>query len=88
MGAIKEELTQMYREKCRGMDVLLRLTPYEVEHLNTLADLGASARKSSFMRMARLERRKLNEWERHLCLMDRHLWRKIREAEKLAFKEK
>ena len=87
MDKIEVELTQLYREKCKGMDVLLRLTPFEVEHLNNLIGVGMSARRGSLLKEARKEKRKFNDWERHLCAMDRKLWRKVREVEKLAFKE-
>jgi hypothetical protein len=84
---IEKELTELYREKCKGMDVLIRLSPFEVEHLNNLIGIGMSARRGSFLSEARREKRRFTDWERHLCEMDRKLWRKIREAEKLAFKE-
>ena len=87
MGAIQAELDRLYREKCNGMDTLVRFTPLELEHLNTLTSLGLSARRSSFLKQARKEKRKFTKWERHLCKMDRMLWKKIREAEKIAFKE-
>ena len=84
---IEEELTQLYRKKCNGMDVLIRLTPLEVEHLNNLVSIGMQARRGSFQSEARKEKRKWTAWERHLCQMDRKLWRKVREAEKISFKE-
>ena len=85
---IEEELTRLYRERYNGRDVLLRLTPLEVEALNNLVSIGAQERRSAFIRMARREKRRFNDWEKHLCAMDRKLWQKIRDIEKLAFKEK
>jgi len=87
MSGEEQFLTKLYRERCNGMDVLLRLTSYEVEHLNNLTDISYRARKSSFLREARKEKRRLHQWEKHLLAMDRKLWKKVRDAEKLAFKE-
>ena len=52
-----------------------------------LTDISYRARKSSFLREARKEKRRLHQWEKHLLAMDRKLWKKVRDAEKLAFKE-
>jgi hypothetical protein len=87
MNEIERELTELYRKKCNGMDVIIRLTPYEVEHLNTLTDIGMRERRRYLQSQARKEKRKLTDWERHLLAMDKKLWEKVREAEKLAFKE-
>ena len=84
---ITEELTQLYRQECKGMDVLLRLTPLEVEHLNVLVDLGMRSRRSFLIQEARKQKRRLNDWEKHLLSLDRQLWQKIRDAEKLALPE-
>lgn len=88
VDSIEKDLTELYRKQCDGMDVLLRLTSFEVEHLNNLIGIGMSSRKGSFLSAAKKEKRKFDDWERHLCAMDRKLWRKVREAEKLAFNEK
>ena len=84
---IEQELNQLYREQYDALDVLLRLTPLEVEHLNNLIDLGSSSRRSSFAKQARREHRRFSKWERHLLALDIKLWRKVREVEKLAFKD-
>ena len=82
MDKIESELTELYR-KHNAMNVLLLLSPYEAEHLNNLISLGMRARRGSFQK----QKRKWSEWEKHLCAMDRKLWKKVRETEKLALKE-
>lgn len=57
--SVESELTRLYREKCGGMDVLIRLTPYEVEHLNNLIGIGMQARRGGFLSQARKEKRRM-----------------------------
>jgi len=86
--SIEEELNDLYELKLKAQRVTVIFTAFELEHLNNLLDLGAQARKSHLHRLARKEKRRLNDWEKHLIQMDKKLWQKIREAEKLAFNEK
>jgi len=84
---IGQELNDLYELNLKAKKVAVVFTPLELEHLNTVIDLGAESRKSHLMREARKEKRKLNKWEKHLIGMDRKVWRKIREAEKLSLNE-
>jgi len=85
---IEQELSDLYELKLKAKRIAVVFTPFELEQLNNVIDLGAKTRKSDLTKEARKEKRRLNNWERHLIQMDRKLWRKIREAEKLAFNEK
>ena len=85
MGDIRVELDRLYREKCNGMDTLVRFTPLELEHLNNLIGIGMRERSRSLKRVARKEHRKLSEWGKHLLELDNSLLDKIIKAEDIAF---
>jgi len=86
--SIGQDLEDLYELELKAKRVAVAFTPLELETLNNVIDLGAQSRKSHLMKEARKEKRKLNQWEKHLIEMDQKVWRKIREAEKLAFNEK
>jgi len=87
---IERELNELYKRMFGAKPVALAFTPYEIEHLLNLIQLGMNARKREiyYARRRRDGVRPLNRWERHLLRMDGKIARKIMEAYKASFGEK
>jgi len=86
---IEKELNEMYEKSLNAKPIALVFSPYEIEHLLNLIQLGASARKSEIYHARRRRRgmRPLNKWEKHLLLMDAKVAQKIMKACRAAFEE-
>ena len=86
---IERELNELYKRMFGAKPVALAFTPYEIEHLLNLIQLGMDARKREiyYARRRRGGLRPLNRWERHLLRMDGKIARKIMRACRTAFGE-
>ena len=69
---IEKELNELYEKTMGAKPVAVAFTPYEIEHLLNLVQLGMDARKREiyYARRRRSRLRPLNRWEKHLLLMD------------------
>ena len=87
---IEKELNELYEKTMGAKPVAVAFTPYEIEHLLNLVQLGMDARKREiyYARRRRSRLRPLNRWEKHLLLMDAKIARKIMKAYRVAFGEK
>jgi len=89
MDGIEKELNELYEKTLGAKPVAVAFTPYEIEHLLNLIQLGMDARKLEiyYARRRRGGLRPLNRWERHLLRMDGKIARKIMRACRTAFGE-
>ena len=89
MDGIEKELNEMYEKTLGAKPVAVAFTPYEIEHLLNLVQLGMDSRKREIYhaRRRRGGLRPLNRWEKHLLLMDGKVARKIMKACRTSFGE-
>jgi len=90
MDRIERELNDLYEKAMGAKPVAVVFSPYEVEHLLNLVQLGMDARKREIYRARRRQDRglrPLNHWERHLLLMDTKVAQKVMKACRTAFGE-
>jgi hypothetical protein len=86
---IERELNGLYEKTMGAKPVAMVFTPYEIEHLLNLIQLGMGTRKREIYRARRRGGglRPMNRWERHLLLMDRKVAEKVMKACRMAFGE-
>ena len=86
---IEREINELYEKTMGAKPVAVAFTPYEIEHLLNLVQLGMDSRKREIYhaRRRRSGLRPLNRWEKHLLLMDGKVARKIMKACRTAFGE-
>jgi len=87
---IEREINDLYEKSLGAKPVAVAFTPYEIEHLLNLIQLGMDSRRREiyYRRKRRTgELRPLNRWERHLLMMDKKLLQKIMKANRIAFGE-
>jgi len=87
---IEGELNDLYEKYLGAKPVAMVFTPYEIEHLLNLIQLGMDSRRRAIYygrRRRNGKLRPLNIWERHLLTMDKKLLQKIMKANRIAFGE-
>jgi len=96
MGKVKREELELIKEmddfyrKAGAKPVAMSFSPYEIEHLINLVQLGVESRRRWIIRENTRRDgslRPLDIWEKHLILMDKLLLLKLSKAEREAFRE-
>lgn len=77
-----KEITQLYRERCRGMDVFAKFPSNLYEQLKTLAKFQVEYHEKEMEkgRQHRLKRMRPSIWDDHLLTMDKLMMEKIEQA--------